>query len=461
MKNMNTKNMIAGVGLFTFLSILFLTPKNTESTTFWYAIAVAGLMILFWLFEVVPIYVTALFPFVLAIPLGVLEPSDLTAAYGHRYIYLFFGGFVLSLALEKWHVHTQIAEAIIRIVGTSKARILMGFLLSTGLLSMWISNTATSLMMLPMAMAILKNIEDKSSSRFSVFLLLSVAYGASIGGIATLVGSPPNILMASLLEKDYNIEISFLEWMKYGLPLSLIMLTLVFLFFILLLGKEGREKIESIKTKKKKWTSNQKRVILIFSSIVFLWSFRSLIIHYLPINYSDEGVAVLGAILLFFLPGKEKNTKLLEWKDTQKLPWGILILFGGGMALAKMLEINGVITELADVFKEYENLPLYLLLMILVTISIFGTEIMSNMALVSVFIPVVAAFALKTDYSILQLCLPVTLAASCAFMLPVGTPPNAIVFSSGMLKINQMARSGFILNVIGVIVVVIFSLLFI
>ncbi len=458
---MNTKNMIAAVGLFTFLSILFLTPKNDEHTTFWYAIAVAGLMIIFWLFEVVPIYVTALFPFVLAIPLGVLEPSDLTAAYGHRYIYLFFGGFVLSLALEKWHVHTQIAEAIIRLVGTSKARILLGFLLSTGLLSMWISNTATSLMMLPMAMAILKNIEEKNQSRFSIFLLLSVAYGASIGGIATLVGSPPNILMASLLEKDYGIEISFLEWMKYGLPLSLIMLALVYLFFILLLGKEGKEKIDSAKKEKKKWSSNQKRVILIFSSIVFLWSFRSVLTYYLPINYSDEGVAVLGAILLFFLPGKEKDTKLLEWKDTQKLPWGILILFGGGMALAKMLEINGVISELANVFKEYETLPLYLILLVLVTISIFGTEIMSNMALVSVFIPVVASFALKTDYSILQLCLPVTLAASCAFMLPVGTPPNAIVFSSGMLKINQMARTGFILNVIGVLIVVIFSLLFI
>lgn len=461
MKKINPKNMIAAVGLFTFLTILFLTPKNTEETTFWYAIAVAGLMVLFWLFEVVPIYVTALFPFVLAIPLGILEPSDLTAAYGHRYIYLFFGGFVLSLALEKWNVHTQIAEAIIRLVGTSKARIILGFLLSTGLLSMWISNTATSLMMLPMAMAILKNIEEKGKSKFSVFLLLAVAYGASIGGIATLVGSPPNILMASILEKNYGIEISFLSWMKFGLPLSLIMLTIVYLFFILLLGKEGKEKIASIRQEKKKWTSNQKRVILIFSSIVFLWSFRSLITHYLPINYSDEGVAVLGAILLFFLPGKEQNTKLLDWKDTQKLPWGILILFGGGMALAKMLEINGVITELADVFKEYQNLPLYLLLLILVTISIFGTEIMSNMALVSVFIPVVAAFALKTDYSILQLCLPVTLAASCAFMLPVGTPPNAIVFSSGMLKINQMARTGFVLNVIGVLIVVAFSLLFI
>ncbi len=457
---MNLKSSIAAIGLFLFVTIIFLAPKNDEYTTYWYAIATAGLMVLFWLFEVVPIYVTALFPFVLAIPLGILAPSDLTAAYGHKYIYLFFGGFVLSLALEKWNVHTQIAEAIIRLVGTSKARILLGFLLSTGLLSMWISNTATALMMLPMAMAILKNIEDKSDSRFSVFLLLSVAYGASIGGIATLVGSPPNILMASLLEKDYGIEISFLDWMKFGLPLSLIMLSIVYLFFLLLLGKEGKENIHSAKVEKKKWTSNQKRVILIFSSIVLLWSFRSLITHYLPINYSDEGVAVFGAILLFFLPGKEKNTKLLEWKDTQKLPWGILLLFGGGMALAKMLEINGVIAELADVFKEYENLPLYLLLLVLVSISIFGTEIMSNMALVSVFIPVVAAFALKTDYSVLQLCLPVTLAASCAFMLPVGTPPNAIVFSSGMLKINQMARTGFVLNVIGVLVVVVFSLLF-
>lgn len=460
MAKLNFKQMITALGIFSFVAILFLAPKGEpEVETFWYAIALAGLMVLFWLFEVVPIYVTALFPFVMGIPLGVLKATDLTAAYGHKYIYLFLGGFILSLALEKWNAHKQIAEGIIRIVGTSKARILLGFLLSTGLLSMWISNTATALMMLPMAMAVLANIESENKSKFSTFLLLSVAYGASIGGMATLVGSPPNILMAGLLEDKFGISVSFLDWMKVGLPLSLIMLTIVFAFFYFLLGKERKENLESAKEEKKKWTKNQIRVVLLFTVIVLLWSFRGPLTKYTGITYTDEGVAVLGAILLFFLPGAEKNEKLLEWKDTAKLPWGILILFGGGMALAKMLEINGVIQKLTAVFTDYANAPLMILLGVLIIIAIFGTEIMSNMALVSVFIPVVADFALGTEYSILQLCMPITLAASCAFMLPVGTPPNAIVFGSGQLRISQMAKTGFVLNLIGVIVVVLFSMI--
>jgi sodium-dependent dicarboxylate transporter 2/3/5 len=228
-----------------------------------------------------------------------------------------------------------------------------------------------------------------------------------------------------------------------------------------LLGKERNENLYEVHEESKKWTANQKRVIVLFSAIVLLWSFRMPLTKFAGFNYTDEGVAVLGAILLFFLPGSKKKTKLLEWNDTKRLPWGILLLFGGGMALAKMLEINGVVAELSAVFENYANSSLYVLLLVLVAIAIFGTEIMSNMALVSIFVPVVAEFALDTDFSIIQLCMPITLAASCAFMLPVGTPPNAIVFSSGQLKINQMARTGFVLNVIGVAIVVIFSLLFI
>ena len=201
--------------------------------------------------------------------------------------------------------------------------------------------------------------------------------------------------------------------------------------------------------------------MILFSCVVVLWSFREPLTRIIGFNYTDEGVAVLGAILLFFLPGSRKGEKLLEWKDTVKLPWGILILFGGGMALAKMLEINGVIDQLTLVFQHYSGTSLVILLSVLVTIAIFGTEIMSNMALVSVFIPVVADFAIDTDYSILELCMPVTLAASCAFMLPVGTPPNAIVFSSNEITISQMARTGFILNIVSVLIIVVFSLIFI
>ena len=452
------KTLVGAIGIIGFLLTLYF-GKSSESATFWYSIGIAGLMVLFWLFEVLPIYVTAMFPLVMAVPLGVLESSNLSAAYGHKYIYLFLGGFILSLALEKWDVHKQIAEGIIRIVGTSKARILLGFLLSTGLLSMWISNTATALMMLPMALAVLSKVEKEGESKFSIFLLLSVAYGASVGGIATLVGSPPNVLMAGILETNYGISIDFFDWMSIGLPLSLIMLAVVYFFFYWRLGAERKEQLAEVHEERKPWTTNQIRVVVLFSIIVLLWSFRMPITKYTEFSYTDEGVAVLGAIILFFLPGSEKNTKLLKWEDTKNLPWGILILFGGGMALAKMLEVNGVISELTVVFEAHREASLMVLLTVLVTIAIFGTEIMSNMALVSVFVPVVAQFALQTDYTILQLCMPITMAASCAFMLPVGTPPNAIVFSSGKLKIAQMAKTGFVLNLIAVLVVIAVSLI--
>jgi len=444
-------------GIFSFIAVIFISGGKD---VLWNSIALGGLMVLFWLFEIIPIYVTALFPFVFGIPLGVLDAVDLTSAYGHKYIYLFFGGFVLSLALEKWNVHTQIAERIIEVTGTSRSRIVLGFLLSTGLLSMWISNTATALMMLPIATAIISNTKSTKKSKFPIFLLLSVAYGSSIGGMATLVGSPPNIQMAGILEKNYQIEIGFLDWMKFGLPLAIILLLAVFGFFYFLMGKERHEKLEEVVSERQKWTSNQLRVMFLFLAIVLLWSFRVPINNLTGLNYTDEGAAVFGAILLFFIPSDTKKP-LLDWKDTRKLSWGILILFGGGMALANMLQENGVIDLLSKTFESFSGESLMVILTVLVVIAIYGTELMSNLALVAVFVPIVADFAMKTDFSIIQLCIPITLAASCAFMLPVGTPPNAIVFSSGKLTINQMAKTGFVLNLIAVVLIVIYALLFI
>jgi sodium-dependent dicarboxylate transporter 2/3/5 len=458
---LNFKTMLIVVGLFVFASIVLFAPA--KEATFWNAIALGGLMVFFWIFELLPIYVTALFPLVLAVPLHVLEPDQLAGAYGHRMVYLFFGGFVLSLALEKWDVHKQIAQGIIRIVGTSKARILLGFLLATGILSMWISNTATALMMLPMAMAVIHGLPMQKNSKFPLYLLLAIAYGASLGGMATLVGTPPNGAMLSVLESNYNISIDFFDWMAVGLPLSLIMMMVVYLFFLLLLGKESRTEIEGFKLEKKPWTKEQIRVMVLFLVIVVLWSFRGPITKYTGITYKDEGPAILGAMLLFLIPAAKKTTKstLLVWKDMRDLPWGILILFGGGLALAKMLEVNGVITELSHVFDKFDGMHIFVILLVLVGIAIYGTEVMSNLALVNVFVPVVAVFAINTNYDVLQLCIPVTLAASCAFMLPISTPPNAIIFSSGQITVSQMAKVGFVLNLIGVLIVSLFSLIFI
>lgn len=449
MKGIHVKRLLTGFSLFSFILIVFFSGGKDP---FWNSIALGGLMVFFWLFELLPIYVTALLPFVLGIPLGVLDSTDLTSSYGHKYIYLFFGGFVLSVALEKWNVHKQIAEGILDTVGVSKTRVLLGFLLTTMILSMWISNTATSLMMLPMALAILSNIHFSKSSKFPILLLLSIAYGSSIGGMATLVGSPPNITMAGLLEERFNTQVGFTDWIVVGLPVSIVMIVITFVFFWLLLGKDRNVKLDHVKGVRNKWTKDQLKVISLFLFVVVLWAFRGPITRYSGITYTDEGVAVFGAILLFFIPSSEKAA-LLEWKDTKKVAWGILLLFGGGMALATMFDKNGVIEFIADSFKHFSGASIMVMTAILVFISIFGTELMSNLALVSVLVPVVAQFAIDTKVDILQLCLPITLASSCAFMLPVGTPPNAIVFSSGKLKIEQMARVGFVLNIIGVIVI--------
>lgn len=460
MERLNYKQMILFGSLFIFALIILFAPTNKSDQLYWNAVALGGMMVVFWIFEVIPIYVTALLPMVLAVPLGVLTANDLAAQYGNRMVFLFFGGFVLSLALEKWDVHKRIAETILRLVGSSPARLLLGFLFSTAILSMWISNTATALMMLPMATAIIQSADIDRKSKFPLYLVLTVAYGASIGGMATIVGSPPNTAMVGILESTYGISVSFFDWMKIGLPLSLIMLFVVYLFFLFLLGKGRNEKLTIEHPEKTKWTIQQKSVLLLFLFIVFLWSFRELIMHYTGINYKDEGPAILGAILLFVIPA-DKGKKLLEWKDTKQLPWGVLLLFGGGLALAKMMEVNGVVNDLSLVFERFGKISVFVLLLVLVGIAIYATEVMSNLALVTVFVPVVAVFAINSDYSVLQLCMPVTLAASCAFMLPVSTPPNAIVFSSGKVTVSEMARVGFILNLLGVIIVTVFSWIFI
>lgn len=416
-------------------------------------------MVFLWVFEVIPIYVTALFPLVLGIPLGILDQTDLAKAYGNSNVYLFLGGFILALALEKWNVHEQIARGIIKVVGRSKPRIILGFLLSTGILSMWISNTATALMMLPMALAVIHALpKGEKHQKFPLLLLLSVAYSASVGGMATLVGSPPNIQMASILEQNYQIDVDFIGWMKVALPISLSMILVIFVFFYFLLGKERKGEDQQIEIKPEPWNKDQLLILSIFGVVVILWSFREYF-NLMGFNYRDEVPAILGAVLMFLIPSSHKKP-ILVWKDTEKLPWGILLLFGGGLALAAMFEKNGVITAITESFGQFNGMPFFILLIIIVSVAIFATEVMSNLALVTVLVPVMAQFAVQSDYSILQLCLPITLASSCAFMMPVGTPPNAIIFSSGQVKINQMVQVGFVLNIVGVLLVTLFSMAF-
>jgi len=457
MLQLDWKRMLAAFGAVSFLIIL-ITTRATDP--FWNAVALGGLMIFFWIFEVISIYVTALLPFILAIPLGLLDSSDLAASYGNSNVYLFFGGFVLALGLEKWKVHEQIARRIINVVGDSKPRILLGFILSTGFLSMWISNTATALMMLPMAIAIIQAMPiAHQKSKFSLLLMLSIAYASSIGGVGTLVGSPPNTQMAAILQKNFHVTVSFLDWMKIGMPIAIAMLLIMFLVFYLALGKERKE-IHDVNLPNVPWTNEQLRAMAIFGLVVLLWSFRELITQWTGFKYGDESAAIFGAILLFIVPGKSEKKPLLDWKDTEKLPWGILLLFGGGLALAQIFEKNGIVEKLTTIFQSYEHMSVPAIVLIVVVISVFASEVMSNLALVTIFVPVIASFAKESGYDILQLCMTLTLGASLAFMMPVGTPPNAIVFSSGYVKIHQMVKMGFIFNLIGIALITLFAILF-
>jgi sodium-dependent dicarboxylate transporter 2/3/5 len=397
---------------------------------------------------------------ILAIPLGLLNKEDLASSYGDGNVYLFFGGFVLALGLEKWNVHEQVARGIISVVGKSKSRILLGFLFSTGLISMWISNTATALMMLPMATAIIHAMpKDQQHSKFPIFLMLSVAYASSIGGVGTLIGSPPNTQMASILEKNFDVTVDFFSWMKIGFPLSICMLLATYGVFYFLLGKERKDTHDEFILHKTPWTKDQKKVVLVFLGVVLLWSFKDLLVPILGFSYRDENAAILGGILLFLLPSSEPNKKILSWRDTEKIPWGILILFGGGLALAAILEKNGVIEQLSVLFESMSNWTFASLVLFLIILAVFASEVLSNLAMVSIFIPIVAKFAIELGIPLEQLCIPLTLGASLAFMLPVGTPPNAIVFSSGYLHVNQMVKYGFIMNVISILLIFVFTLL--
>lgn len=451
------KKTIAGIiGLIFFISIAFWEGSSLENR----AIGMSVLMLFFWVFEVVPIYVTALIPLVLCTPLGLLDPAELALAYGNNNVYLFLGGFILALALEKWGVHHQIASRILAVMGSSKSKILLGFGLSSYLLSMWISNTATTLMMLPMALSIIQTQkQSESSNRFSLLLMLTVAYAASVGGMATLVGSPPNTQMAGTLSASFDIQISFWQWMKIGLPVSLIIFTVLNIFFQIILGSQRNDEVV-INLKQSKWTIPQKRVLIVFGLVILTWVTRGLIVDYSGVSFKDSSVAIFGAIMLFIIPSKDSGEKLLLWRDTIKIPWGILVLFGGGIALASSLEKSHVLELIFQSASSISTWDYFYLLLLVIFISVFATELMSNLALVSVLVPIIAMLGLGMGLSVLTLCIPLTLAASCAFMMPISTPPNAIVFSSGKISIKQMAAYGFFMNIFSVLVILMYCFFF-
>lgn len=432
-------------------------------------IAVALWMIVWWITEAVSISVTALLPLLLFPLLKIMPIADVGANYGSPIVFLFFGGFVMALALEKVNLHKRIALTIIKITGTTPNKVVLGFMIATATLSMWISNTASTVVMLPIAISVIQLlIHDadgftKRDKNFALSVMLGIAFSANAGGIATVIGTPPNSVLIGLLENEYNTQISFLKWMVLGLPFSILLIACCYWVLVKIMFPNGDLKFDASKAiiseelKKLGPTSpKEKMVLCIFAVTVFLWVFRTAINSFVPdLALTDTMISIFAAIALFAFPFQLKKSEfILEWKDTQKLAWGILILFGGGLALAKGMSVTGIVDLVATSISS-SNISILFTAVLLIFLMLFMTELMSNVALVAVLGPVVAGIAIGLDIPIVHLLIPVTIASSCAFMLPMATPPNAIVFASGYIKVHEMAKAGFLLNIISVVLLVI------
>ncbi|WP_350290132.1 DASS family sodium-coupled anion symporter [uncultured Croceitalea sp.] len=427
-------------------------------------IAVASWMLIWWITEAVSISVTALLPLLLFPLLKIIPIAEVGANYGSPIIFLFFGGFVMALALEKVNLHKRIALNIIKLTGTTPNKVVLGFMIATASLSMWISNTASTVVMLPIALSVINllvNDEDgftKSDQNFALSVMLGIAFSANAGGIATVIGTPPNSVLIGLLENEYNIQISFLKWMTIGLPFAIVMITITYFVLVKWMFPNKDLKFnaskEVIHTELKKLgptSGKEKMVLVIFAVTVFLWIFRTLINTIFPtLGLSDTMISIFAAIALFSIPYNiKKGDFIIQWKDTSKLAWGILILFGGGLALAKGMSTSGIVDLVSSAIASSE-ISILFTAALLIILMLFMTELMSNVALVAVLAPVVAGIAIGLEIPLLYLLIPVTMASSCAFMLPMATPPNAIVFASGYVKVPQMARVGIVLNLIAV-----------
>ena len=448
--------------------MLFLPPQWGLSVDAWKVVAMAVLMLGWWVTEAVPIPVTALLPMICLPLLGISDMKTASAPYANPVVFLFFGGFMIALAMERWNLHRRIALNIVKWTGTNADGIILGFMLATGFVSMWISNTATTLMMLPIALSVVGLLvgnraerENRGVRNFSLCLMLGIAYASNVGGVATLIGTPPNVVFKGILKKSFDTEVSFLDWSLVAFPFSVIMLFVTYFLLVKILfpNRLGRfqnaqQIIEEAVEKLGRPSRGEKRTGVIFGTAALLWVTGSFLNQVNPwFQLSDEMVALLAVIALFVVPVDfGKGIFVLRWADTEKLPCGILLLFGGGLSLADALAKTGVIDLIGQQFAGIREAEFWVVIG-LATVSLFLTEVMSNVALVTIFLPVVGGIAQAAGIEVTHLAVPVTMAASCAFMLPMSTPPNAIVFASGYVQIGQMAKAGLILNLLTILLV--------
>ncbi|WP_099159844.1 SLC13 family permease [Virgibacillus ndiopensis] len=463
--------LILGPVLF-ILTLAFFSPDGLSSegqailaSTLWIAV--------WWMTEAIPIPATSLLPIILFPLTGGLDIDATTSSYGDDTIFLFMGGFMIALAMEKWNLHKRIALSIISIIGTNTDRIILGFMVATGFLSMWISNTATAMMMVPIGLAIIYQVSEalkddpsidtsKENFGFGKALMLGIAYSASLGGIGTLIGTPPNTLLAGAIEKTYGIELSFAQWMLFGVPIAWVFIIIAWLYLVKVAHPlklkqlpGGREVIQTEKKKLGKASFEEKAVFVVFVLAALAWITRSfLLAPYINESINDAIIGMVAAAILFIIPSKNKQgDRLLDWNTAVKLPWGILLLFGGGLAIAAGFVESGLSDWIGGQLTALQGINIFVVLLVVTGLVIFLTEITSNTATASMMYPIMASLAVALGVHPYAVMIAAGVAASCAFMLPVATPPNAVVFGSGYLRIPDMAKTGFALNILGIILV--------
>ena len=466
-----------GIYLGPALTVLMLLigPQGGLSDEAWRTAALGAWMAVWWATEARPVGVTAFIPLIFFAPLGITTLQKAAAPYANPILYLYLGGFLIALAMQRWNLHRRIALTLLTVSGTNGRSLVGGFMLTAALLSMWMTNTSTTMMLLPIVSSVIAviadtvtHIDERERRNFQLCLLLGTAFGATIGGVATLVGTPPNAFLAAFLTDNYDIEISFARWMLVGVPVTFVMLPLCWLALTRLVfpisfetSAETRELLRSLKASLGPATSAERRVGIIFALVVVGWMTRPLLTKVLPIEgLSDPGIVMTAAFAMFLVPSGGRNTlRLLNWQQTKELPWEILILFGGGLSLAAAVSETGLAHWLGTSLVPLGTFGIAAIVVGAVVLVIFLTELTSNLATTATLLPVMAALAIELGVSPVTLTVPVALAASCAFMLPVATPPNAIVFGSGMITIPQMAKAGVVMNLIGIVLLSLVALL--
>lgn len=474
--------LVAGPALFVLMNSLH--PAGGMEAQAWRTASVGVWMALWWATEAVPVAVTAFLPLVLFAPLGVTPIREAAAPFANPIIYLFLGGFLMALAVEHSGLHRRIALLVLSRTGTEGRRLVAGFMLTGMLLSMWMTNTSTTMVLLPICLSVIRTVAGATDAahkthlhNFQTALLIGMAYSTTIGGLATLIGTPPNGVLAAFMQDQYGLQIDFVGWMLAALPLSIIMLPLTWWLLVRVVfpftlpeTPQAQQRLRTMAAELGPITKAETRVALLFGAVITLWIFRR------PLNallvelellekapLSDAGIVMAAAVLLFVIPrgknGKDNSTTpLLTWEQAVRLPWGVLLLFGGGLSLAAAVSDSGLALWLGQQLQPLGALGILPLVLGATLLVIFLTEMTSNTATTATLLPVVAALAAALALAPLTLAVPVALAASCAFMLPVATPPNAIVFASGMVSIPQMVRAGLLLNLCGAVLVLLVAL---